>query len=215
MTGTRRLSYHEVLPKIRFLQFSRHQQKSSCASALGHFDLWIGRQTMIYSATISYPANSINKSMQCSGRHRRPSLAPQVCLIGTKRRKCNLPFSETFPMFTQRWILFVTQKCNIREWNDSGSSKPEGHRQEVSKDEVREDVEESEEGEDVGRLHLNNKSHRAGESGGVASGQPSRQQQEQKLKNTKEQNTQISRAGDILASLAPITACMKDPTVMI
>ena len=123
-------------------------------------------------------------------------------------------FRNISDVYTKVDFIF-TQKCNIREWNDSGSSKPEGHRQEVSKDEVRENVEESEEGEDVGGLHLNNKSHRAGESGGVASGQPSRQQQEQKLKNTKVQNTQISRAGDILASLAPITACMKDPTVII
>ena len=47
----------------------------------------------------------------------------------------------------------------------------------MSKVKVREDVEESEEGEDVGGVHPENKSHRAGESGGDAAKQSCRQQQ--------------------------------------
>ena len=59
--------------------------------------------------------------------------------------------------------------------NHSGSSKPKRHRQEVSKDKVREDVEESEEGEDVCGVHPECKSDGAGEPGGDAAKQPRRQ----------------------------------------
>ena len=81
----------------------------------------------------------------------------------------------------------------------------------MSEDKVREDVEEGEEGEGVGRIHPINEPHRTGESGRDAAKQPFRQHQQKKQR---EKITTIL-AGDILAELAPVKACLMDPTVSI